>query len=115
MNNHTKCFILALGLTALGAEAQSLTPPYAQQNHVEVPTTAIELPRLRGRVAIEIRNQGPNPIACGFSNAVTMANGAELVAETGVWRLDVKDYIRIWCIGTVLQVSGNSTIVSEVK
>lgn len=93
-------------------------------NATAVPTTPLDQ-----RNAVEIQNNGPVPIYCGFTTAVTAASGRKVAASGGTWSVDIK-YLaqgsakKIYCkeetcaSGTVSQVAdggASNTRVTEVR
>lgn len=97
------------------AEAQTVSTAPAIAAEVLVLTTAVEMPRTKGRTAIEIQNTGPQPLFCSFASNVTVGKGRRIEATSGSWALDAKDGVRIWCITSVNQVTTAATWVSELR
>lgn len=78
-----------------------------------VPATA-----LFKRKAIEIQNNGPNPIYCTVDGSlpVALSNGRWIAASGGIWSIDAGPGIAVKCIaGTAAQVSGAATMVTELR
>jgi hypothetical protein len=81
-------------------------------------SAATELTRTtsqRGRVAIEIFNNGPNTIWCAFTSATAVVNKSRPVASGSSWALDATSEVQIYCrAATADQVTGAATVVSEL-
>lgn len=87
-------------------------------SQVLVLTTATPVPAapLVGRKGLEIQNLGPNPIWCRCDGVDPVANLARQVDSDTTWPLDCDSAACVCkCIALVDQVSGNATIVTEIK
>jgi hypothetical protein len=79
--------------------------------------TAVPATPLANRRAIEIQNNGPNPIYCTVDGSAPVAttNGRWILAAAA-WSLDAGPAVVVKCIaGTAAQVSGAATMVTELK
>lgn len=118
-------FVGALGGVAFAAPIGDPEPKGAN-GAVAVDTTATPVPALasimKRRNSIAIFNNGPNPIFCGWSSAVTTGTGFPIAAG-GSLSVDVRyatgtngtSAPALYCITTVLQVAPADTRYFEVK
>lgn len=69
----------------------------------------------RGRLAVELFNNGPNTIWCAFSSATAVISKARPIAAGTSWALDASSDVDIYCkAATADQVTGAATVVSEL-
>ena len=80
---------------------------------VSTSPTPVPAVAFAGRLSLTIQNLGPNSIYCG---SATVAVGTGLaIATNAMLTLPVGDNLPIYCICTVLQVSGAGTRTLEIK
>lgn len=114
------------------AFAQTVCGPDTHQPSTVPPTVLIgttptRLPQLCGRSALELQNNGPNPIWCAVSyvpSHAAVGTSRIIAAKGGSWSLPAKDTQPIFCVAEgAAQVAFNKndpantggTTVSEVK
>lgn len=119
-------------LAPRAAYAQTYCGPDTHQPSSAPPTVLVgtsptRMPQLCGRVAIELQNNGPNPIWCAVSSVSSHAavgTSRVIAAKGGTWSVAAKDTQPIYCVAeTAAQVAYNSgspsttggTTVSEVR
>jgi hypothetical protein len=69
----------------------------------------------RGRLAIEVFNNGANTIWCAFTSATAVVTKSRPIASGSSWALDAPSNVSIWCrAATADQVTGAATVVSEL-
>lgn len=80
-------------------------------------SAAVAMPQTAGRRAIEIQNNGPNPIYCALGGAAAVVGKGRMIRALGdSWVVPVPAEVPIKCIaGTADQVTTAATIATEVR